>query len=383
MKELSKVVENAPKSKIRKLFDLAAGRTDVISLGIGQPDNPSPQSLIDGNIQALKDRKTVYAPTRGVPEFKQAVAKKVKCDNNIIADPEKNVIITNGGSQAITLAMAVTLNPGDEIIVSSPNFVSYFYCSQFFHSKAVEVKRKDNYEPDFEGIKKAITPKTKSIIACSPNNPTGYTYSKRNWEQMKDIVIDNDLYLISDECYEKFIYDDNKFISPASLDDMKDRTITLNAISKSFSAPGFRLGYVVANDNIIDLMEKYMQYTVAGTNHAAQYGAISAMNADQSFFNEVHKSYVERRDLVYNRLVEIGFEVAKPGGSFYIMPSVEKFGMTSDEFSMKLMKQKSVAVVPGDIFGSFSADKIRISYATEKGKLSEALNRIEDFIGSL
>lgn len=383
MKSVSQIILNTPKSKIRKLFDLAAGRSDVISLGIGQPDNPSPQTLIDGTIQALKDRKTTYAPTRGISELKLVISDKLKRENNIVCDPEKNIIIANGGSQAITFAFASLLNPGDEIIFSSPNFVSYFYCSQFFNTTPVEIKRHDDFSPDFDMMRKKVSKKTKAILVCSPNNPTGYTYRQKEWEELADIVIENDLYLISDEPYEKFVYDDLKPFSPASLNGMFERTLTLNCISKTFAAPGFRLGYVVANEQIINLMEIYMQYTVAGVNHPAQFGAVAAFQGDQSWFNDVFNGYVKRRDYAYNRLKKMGFDVVKPTGAFYIMPSVSNFKMNADDFAMKLMEKKGVAVVPGDIFGSYSSDKVRMCYALYQDRLTEAMDRIEDFVAKL
>jgi aminotransferase len=189
--------------------------------------------------------------------------------------------------------------------------------------------------------------------------------------------------LISDEVYENYVYDGLKHVSPASLNGMFERTITLNAMSKLYSATGFRLGYVVAKDEIIDLMEKYLQYTVAGTNHPAQYGFIEALKMDNSFFNEIHESFTNRRNLVYDRLTEYSLEVVKPRGAFYIMPSVKPFRMSGSEFSMKIMKEKAVAIVPGNIFGSFSDDKLRISYATAYDKLEEAMDRIGEFVNNL
>jgi len=323
MKDLSHRVIQAPKSKIRELFDLAAGRTDIISLGIGQPDFLTPKPAIQGNIDALNKNITTYAPTRGVPELLQLLEKKVADVNNIRANWEESIILTNGGSGAITLAFASIFNPGDEMIISSPNFVSYFYCAQFFGVKVIEVERKIDFSPDIEKIKQAITNKTKAILINSPNNPTGYALSKKELEDIVDIVISNDLYLISDEVYENYIYDGLKQVSPASLDVMFERTITLNAMSKLFSATGFRLGYVVAKKEVIDLMSVYTTYTVAGTNHAAQYGFIEALKMDTSFFDDILKQYDERRLFTYNRLDELGFNVVKPRGAFYIMPSVK------------------------------------------------------------
>ncbi len=381
MKDLSQKVGQAPKSKIRELFDLASGRTDIISLGIGQPDFITPKPVIQGNIDALNKNITTYAPTRGVPELLKLLEKKVYGVNGIKANWKEDLILTNGGSGAITLAYASLFNPGDELILSSPNFVSYYYCGVFFGVKVIEVERNIDFSPNIEKIKKAITDKTKAILINSPNNPTGYAFSKIELEELVDIVIENDLYLISDEVYENYLYDGLKQVSPASLDDiMFERTITINAMSKLYAAPGFRLGYVVAKKEIIDLMSTYTTYTVAGTNHAAQYGFIEALKMDKSFFDEILKEFDERRLFVYNRLKEIGFGVVKPRGAFYIMPSVKNFGMTGSEFSKEIIKEKGVAIVPGEIFGTYSDDKLRISYAIELGKLKEAVDRIEDFI---
>lgn len=383
MKELSRKVAQAPKSKIRELFNLAAGRSDIISLGIGQPDFATPKPAIQGNIAALNKNITTYAPTRGVPELLQLLESKANKINNIQANWEENIILTNGGSGAITLTYASIFNPGDELIIPSPNFVSYFYLGVFFGVKVIEIERNNDFSPNIEKMKQAITDKTKAILINSPNNPTGYALSKKELEEIVDIVIDKDLYLISDEAYENYIYDGLKQISPASLDGMFERTITLNAMSKLFSATGFRLGYVVAKKEIIDLMSTYTTYTVAGTNHAAQYGFIEALKMDTSFFDDILKQFDERRLLVYNRLNKIGFNVVKPRGAFYIMPSVKNFNMTGSEFSREIIRKKGIAIVPGDIFGSYSDYKLRISYATELGKLREAMDRIDDFIREL
>jgi aminotransferase len=232
-------------------------------------------------------------------------------------------------------------------------------------------------------MKRKITPNTKMIIVNSPNNPTGYVYKKKEWEELAEIVIENDLYLLSDECYYKYVYDNNVHISPASLNGMEDRTITLNSISKTYSATGLRLGYVVANSDIITLMEKYHQYSVAGVNHPTQVGTVKAMQSKGLNFDKIRSAFVSRRDLSFNRLRGMGFEVSKPEGAFYIMPSIKKFGLSADEFSMKLIEKEGVAVVPGDIFGSYSDHRIRISYATDTGKLKTAYDRIEKFVSKL
>lgn len=383
MKELSRNVAKAPKSKIRELFDLAAGRSDVISLGIGQPDFKTPDPAIQGNIEALKNKITYYAPTRGVPELLQLIENKLKGVNNLNCNWEENIMITNGGSQALTLAFASIFNPGDELILSSPNFISYFYLGVFFSVKVIEIERNNDFSPNIKKIISSITPKTKAILINSPNNPTGSALSPEELDQIVEIVNDNDLYLITDEVYENYVYDGYKHISPASLEGIFERTITTNAMSKLFSATGFRLGYVVAKKEIIDLMEKFHQYTVAGTNHPAQYGFIEALKMELSFFDDILKSFDERRLFVYNRLKQLGFEVVKPKGAFYIMPSVKNFDVNGTEFSKKIMQQQGVAIVPGDTFGSFSNDRIRISYATEMSKLEKAMDRIEKFVNNI
>ena len=383
MKDISHTVSKAPKSGIRALFDLASGRSDVISLGIGQPDFQTPDMVIQGNIEALNRKVTNYAPTRGVPELLKLIENKLKKFNNIQANWEENIMLTNGGSQAITLAYASIFNPGDELIISSPNFVSYYYCGLFFGVRVIEVERKEDFSPNIDGIRSSITDKTKAILINSPNNPTGYALKVNELDEIANIVIENDLYLITDEVYENYIYEGLSHLSPASLNGMFERTITVNAMSKLFSATGFRLGYVVASKPIVDLMEKYHQYTAAGTNHAAQYGFIEALKMNIDFFTKIWKSFDKRRLFVYNRLKEIGFDVVKPLGAFYIMPSTKKFNISGSKFSQKIMKEQAVAIVPGSIFGSYSDDMIRISYATELKKLEEAMDRIEKFVKNI
>ncbi len=383
MKETSQRLLKAPKSAIRELFDLASGRSGVISLGIGQPDFRTPEPVIQGNINALKKNITMYAPTRGVPELLELIEKKAVNINQINIKWRDNIIVTNGASQAVTLAFASIFNPGDELIISSPNFVSYFYCASFFGVKVIEVERNKDFSPNIEKIRNSITNKTKAMLINTPNNPTGYALTQKDLEEIVDIIIENDLYLITDEVYENYIYDGLKHVSPASLNGMFERTITVNAMSKSYSATGFRLGYAIASKEIIDLMEKFHQYTIAGTNHAAQYGFIEALKMDANFFKEIWETFDKRRNLVHNRLNRMGFNVVKPSGAFYIMPSTEKFNLSGSQFSQRIMKEQAVAIVPGNIFGSFSENMIRISYATELEKLEEAMDRIEKFVQNL
>jgi aminotransferase len=384
MKDLSEAILNSKKSSIRKLFELVLKAKNAVSFGIGQPNFPTPDHVTDAIIKALRDKKTQYAPTLGLPKLRELVANKFKEENKIEWAEAKNIIVTNGGSHALQLAYAVLSNPGDEIIVSSPNFLSYYYLASFYQLKTVEVPRKtEDFSPDLEKIRKSVTDKTKFIIINSPNNPTGYTYTKKQMDEIVQIVLENNLYLISDEVYEKFVYENCKHISPASYDEMADRTLTLNAMSKTFGATGLRVGYIAANDGIIGHMEKYAQYCAAGVNHPTQYGGIAAMEKGNPEMEKIIEAYNKKRQYCVKRLKELDFDFVEPYGAFYIMPSVAKFASSSEEFAENLMKQQEVAVVPGGGFGSYSKDYIRISYATEDKNLKKGFNRIEKYIKSL
>ncbi len=383
VKSLSNVILNSKKSKIRKLFDmLLQSGSDAISFGIGQTDFTTPDFVSDGIIQALREHKTLYAPARGIPQLREAIAQKFQRENNLPWMKPENVIVTNGGSQALTLAYAVLSNPGDEMILSSPNFLSYYYLADYYQIKCKEVSRNPDHSPNIEGLKELISPKTKFLLINTPNNPTGYVYSENDMKAVLDLVIDNDLYLVSDEVYEKFLYNGATHTSPASYPGMEERTLTLNAISKSFGATGLRLGYVGASSEIINNMEKYIQYTTAGVNHPVQYGAVRALNHSEKMdFPKIVERYNKKREYCIQRLQELQFEVVNPQGAFYLMPKLNpSWNMSADDFSEELVKEKSVACVSGTAFGSHSADALRISYATTDEKLKEGFDRIESFL---
>ncbi|MHA1795542.1 MAG: pyridoxal phosphate-dependent aminotransferase [Promethearchaeota archaeon] len=383
MKELSHAVLNSKKSKIRKLFDmLLQSGPEAISFGIGQTDFTTPPFIYDGIIQALRNQKTLYAPALGIPQLREAVAEKFQKENHLSWVKPENIIITNGGSQALTLVFAILSNPGDEMILSSPNFISYYYLADYFQMKCVEVPRNEDYSPNIEAIKEKITPKTKFILINSPNNPTGYVYKEEVMKAIVDLVRDNDLYLVSDEVYEKFLYNQAVHISPASFPGMAERTITLNALSKSFGATGLRCGYIAASQPIILNMEKYIQYTTAGVNHPVQYGAVRALKQSEKMdFPSIVERYNHKREFCIKRLRDLKFEVVEPQGAFYIMPKLNSaWGITADEFSEELVKEQKVACVSGTAFGSFSENSLRISYATTDEKLEEGFNRIKKFL---
>ncbi|NMC07510.1 MAG: pyridoxal phosphate-dependent aminotransferase [Candidatus Lokiarchaeota archaeon] len=384
MKPLSAKLSGVPKSSIRKLFDLLGAQKNTISLGIGQPDFPAPQIVIDATIAAMKEGKgSVYAPTMGIPELKEIIAEKLRKENHIDADPDKNVMVTNGGSGSITLAFAALFNPGDELVLFSPNFLSYFYVARYFDATVVEAPRRPDFGPTIDGLQKLVSPKTKAIIINSPNNPTGYAYTRKEIEAIASFCVDHDLYIISDEVYEKIIYDGLVHVSPASLNGMADRTITLNAASKTLSLTGFRIGYLAAPEPMIALMENFIQYTGAGSNHPCQYGVAAGLEHvlnKPASLDPVIKAYQKRRDACHVRLNEMGLECPKPRGAFYIMPRVDSTGLDGATFSQQLVESCGVAVVPGGGFGKYSKGHVRISYAINDNLLDEALCRIERFV---
>jgi aspartate/methionine/tyrosine aminotransferase len=383
MKPLSQAIVNAKKSSIRRLFALVLEARNAISFGIGQPDfGPSPPVL--EAVKAALDRGvTGYAPAQGIPPALEAVAQKFREENAMSWVTPDHVILANGGSQGIQLAYDVLTNPGDEVIVNSPGFLSYYYMCDFTHTRCVEVPLQPDYSLDVNAILEAITPQTKLIVLNSPSNPTGYTCSEAEIKAVVDACIDHDLYLFSDEVYEHFLYEGARHISPASYPGMEDRTVTLNAMSKTFGGTGLRLGYLAASPDIIQNMEKYIQYCSAGVNHPMQYALLEALKLGNAELPTIVAKYDKKRRFAVKRLQELGFETPIPTGAFYIMPKVSPFGLDSDEFSMALMKHGEVAVVPGSAFGSFAGDAIRISFATTDENLEEGFNRIERFVGSL
>jgi aminotransferase len=383
MKPLSNAVLHSKKSSIRKLFELFLKSTDAISLGIGQPDFETPEIIMDGIRKGLDEKKTMYPPALGIQELREVVAEKFRKENKMEWVQPENVMITIGGSQAIALTFAAITNPGDEILINSPNFLSYYYIPSYYHTNLVEVPRNTDYSINFEELEKKVTPKTKLLIINSPNNPTGYVLTRDEIEKVVGLAIEHDLYLLSDEVYEKYLYNGRKCWSPASLGGVEDRIITINSISKTFSATGLRVGFLAAPANIIPLMEKYAQYTAAGVSHPMQYGAIEGIKHGNPKMDEIVKNYDDRRQYSLKRLHELDFDCAMPHGAFYMMPSVKKYMDSGDDFSEKLFESQKVAVVGGTTFGSYSDDKIRISYATTKENPEKAFERIELFIKSI
>lgn len=382
MESISEILDKISESGIRRLFELASKEKDVISLGIGEPDFDTPDFVKEYAVEALNKGMTHYTPNSGIKILRDAISEKLKRENGIIADPDKNIMVTIGANQAFFLALSTFIKPGDEIIIPSPYFVTHGAAAKLVGGRVVEVKT--TIENDFkvlpEDIEKAITDKTKCIIICTPNNPTGAVLSKKDLEEIAEIAIEHDIKIISDEVYEKLIYDDNKHYSMASLNGMEGRVITVNSFSKSFAMTGWRIGYVVADENIIAKMIKFQMYLAACPTSFAQYAAAMALRDGRSleWMEKMKKEYERRRNFLYKRLGEIdGFITYKPGGAFYIFPKID---MDDNRFSEKLLREVKVAVVPGSAFGTYGSGHVRLSYTTSIENLEEACNRIEKFM---
>jgi len=369
---------------IRRLFDLASGVKDIISLGIGEPDFDTPENIKEYAKEALDKGYTHYGPNIGLPILREAIAEKLKRDNNIYADPEKNIIITVGANIGFLMSLSSFLKPGEEVLIPSPAFVSYAPATILAGGVPVEVPtyEENEFKVNVDDLKKYVTEKTRAIFINTPNNPTGTVLTRKDLEEIADFAVEHDLIIIADEVYEYIVYDGFKHFSIASLNGLFDRVITINGFSKTFAMTGWRLGYIVAHEKFIDKMVKLQMYTVTCPVTFIQYAAAKALRDKRSWeaVEKMRREYNRRRLLVWKRLNEMELRVFKPHGAFYIFPNIKKTGLTSQEFTEKLIRDAKVVVVPGNAFGKAGEGYIRISYATSYENLVEAMNRIEDFL---
>jgi len=369
---------------IRRLFDLASGVKDIISLGIGEPDFDTPENIKEYAKEALDKGYTHYGPNIGLPILREAIAEKLKRDNNIYADPEKNIIITVGANIGFLMSLSSFLKPGEEVLIPSPAFVSYAPATILAGGVPVEVPtyEENEFKVNVDDLKKYVTEKTRAIFINTPNNPTGTVLTRKDLEEIADFAVEHDLIIIADEVYEYIVYDGFKHFSIASLNGLFDRVITINGFSKTFAMTGWRLGYIVAHEKFIDKMVKLQMYTVTCPVTFIQYAAAKALRDKRSWeaVEKMRREYNRRRLLVWKRLNEMELRVFKPRGAFYIFPNIKKTGLTSQEFTEKLIRDAKVVVVPGNAFGKAGEGYIRISYATSYENLVEAMNRIEDFL---
>lgn len=385
-KTLSKSAQRIPPSGIRKFFDIAAEMDDCISLGVGEPDFITPQPFGAAGIKSIADGKTQYTSNSGLKELRMAVTCYLHESVKIDYDPMNEVLITVGASEAIDLALRALIDPGDEVLVPSPSYVSYAPCVELAGGLAVAIdtRAENMFKLTPEELEEKITPRTKALILPYPNNPTGAIMEKKYLEQIAPVIIKHDLVVISDEIYSELTYGEEEHTSIASLPGMWERTILINGFSKAFAMTGWRIGYAAAPQDILSVMRKIHQYAIMCAPTAGQYAALEAL--EHSFRNdyaevkEMRKQYNERRIYLVNRLNDMGLKCFEPRGAFYAFPSVASTGMTGEHFAEKLLYTKKVAVVPGSAFGASGRDFVRISYAYSVDNIKRALDKIEDFL---
>ncbi|MCL1789540.1 MAG: aminotransferase class I/II-fold pyridoxal phosphate-dependent enzyme [Oscillospiraceae bacterium] len=371
-------------SGIRKFFDIAAGVPDIISLSVGEPDFDTPWAIRREAIRVLEEGKTTYTSNAGLMPLRKAVSSYFKRTIHTEYNPENEIVITVGGSEAIDITIRALVNPDDEVIVPEPCFVSYAPIVELTGGVAVSAATyaKDEFKLTPEILKPLITPKTKALILSYPSNPTGAVMRKHELTEIAEILRDTDIMVISDEIYSELTYGE-PHISIAELPGMRKRTIVVNGFSKAFAMTGWRLGFTAAPEPISEQILKLHQYAIMCSPTVSQHAAVIALNDCEAEVREMAEEYDMRRRLVVKSLNEIGLECFTPEGAFYVFPSVRKTGLTSQDFCKRLIKEKKVAVVPGDAFGECGEGYIRISYAYSIKHLTTAINRIGEFLNEI
>ena len=381
---LSKTVEEIKPSGIRKFFDIVSEMKDAISLGVGEPDFETPWHIRDEGIYALEKGKTFYTSNSGLKNLREEINNYIKRTQNISYNPHTEILVTVGGSEAIDIGLRAILNFGDEVIIPQPAYVSYEPCTRLAGGKPViiDLKAENRFRLTAGELEEAITNKTKLLILPYPNNPTGAIMEREDLEQIARVVKKHNILVMSDEIYSELTYN-GRHVSIASLDGMQERTILINGFSKAYAMTGWRLGYVCAPEPIIKQMTKIHQFAIMCAPTTSQYAAIEALKNGDKDVDEMRKSYDRRRKYLISRFKEIGLECFEPFGAFYVFPSVKKFGMTSEEFATKFLKDERVATVPGNAFGKSGEGYLRISYAYSMENLKEATDRLERFVKNL
>ena len=378
---VSKTIVDIKPSGIRKFFDIVATMKDAISLGVGEPDFDTPWRIRDEGIYSLTKGKTHYTSNTGLMELREAISDYLKRKYSLSYDPATEVMVTVGGSEAIDIALRAMLDPGDEVIIPQPSYVSYEPCTILAGGKPVfiDLKEENCFRLTAKELEDAITEKTKILILPFPNNPTGAIMEKEDIEAIARVVIEHDLFVLTDEIYSELTYKEDH-VSIASLPGMKERTVYINGFSKAFAMTGWRLGYACAPANILKQMLKIHQFAIMCAPVTSQHAAIEALKNCDAEVASMKMEYDRRRRFLVHSFREMGLSCFEPFGAFYIFPSIKKFGMSSDEFATALLKEQKVAVVPGTAFGDSGEGYVRISYAYSLKRLKEALSRIEAFM---
>jgi aminotransferase len=378
---ISTRVAQTPPSGIRKFFDIAATMQNVISLGIGEPDFVTPEPILQAGMASLQRGETSYTSNSGTVELRAALSQHLRRLYGVAYNPENEILITVGVSEALYLVMTAVLNPGDEVIIPEPCFVAYAPEVSFAGGAPVMVPTyvQDAFRVTAETIAAAITPKTKAILLGYPNNPTGAVMSRQVMADIAVLAEQHDLLLISDEIYDQLVYGVEHICVP-SLPGMRDRTVLLGGFSKDYAMTGWRIGYACANPDLLAAMRKVHQYTIMSAPTTAQAAALVALAEGNDHVERMRQEYDRRRRLIVGGFNTLGLDCFEPHGAFYAFPSIARSGMSSDDFAMRLLDEEEVAVVPGDAFGASGAGFVRASYATAYEKIEEALNRIESFM---
>lgn len=381
---LSKTITTIQPSGIRKFFDVVSEMPDAISLGVGEPDFDTPWHIRDEGIYSLEKGRTFYTSNAGLKELKIEISKFLDRRYGLKYNYNDEIIITVGGSEAIDIAMRAMLDPGDEVLIPQPSYVSYVPCAVLANGTPVpiELKAENDFRLTAEQLEAAITPKSKLLVLPFPNNPTGAVMEKKDLEAIAEVIEKYDLFVLSDEIYSELTYLENH-VSIASLPGMWERTIVINGFSKSHAMTGWRLGYACGPSEIIRQMLKIHQFAIMCAPTTSQYAAVAAMRDGDKDVEMMREEYNQRRRFLMHRFEEMGLECFEPFGAFYVFPCIKEFGMTSDEFATELLKSKKVAVVPGTAFGDSGEGFLRISYAYSIDDLKAALERIEEFITEL
>ena len=381
---LSETIVQIEPSGIRKFFDIVSEMKDAISLGVGEPDFDTPWHIREEGIYSLEKGRTFYTSNAGLKELKQEICRYLYRRFDVSYNPDSEVMVTVGGSEAIDIALRAMCDPGDEVLIPQPSYVSYVPCTMLAGGKPVviELEEKDNFKLTPEKLLEKITDKTKILVMPFPNNPTGAIMTKEDLAPIVDIIIEKDLFVISDEIYSELTYGPDH-VTIAAFPGMKDRTILINGFSKSYAMTGWRLGYAAAPHRILEQMLKIHQFAIMCAPTTSQYAAVSALRDGDNDVQMMREAYDQRRRFVLHAFKEMGLDCFEPEGAFYAFPSIKRFGMTSDEFATRFLREEKVAVVPGTAFGASGEGFLRVSYAYSLKNLKEALGRMANFVKRL
>ena len=381
---LSEKVKEIKPSGIRKFFDIVSDMPDAISLGVGEPDFETPWHIREEGIYSLEKGRTHYTSNAGLKELKQEIAAYLHRKFQLTYHPQNEILVTVGGSEAIDVAMRAMLNPGDEVLIPQPSYVAYLPCTTLADGVPViiNLQEKNEFKLTPEELEAAITPKTKILVLPFPNNPTGSVMNREELEKIAKVIIEHDLWVVSDEIYSELSYQE-PHVSIASLPGMAERTIVINGFSKSYAMTGWRLGYAAGPERVISQMTKIHQFCIMCAPTTSQYAAVEALRNGDDDVAQMRAAYNQRRRFLMNAFREMGLECFEPFGAFYVFPCIKEFGMTSEEFATRFLEEEKVAVVPGTAFGDCGEGFLRISYAYSLENLKIALGRMANFVERL